>query len=84
MRTCGQCINFTGAGDWNLCCRKPPKKAKEYNLGFLCYANSMADDCENFEYLCNTCSYKIKCSLNKNIMSACVCKKYKSIGENND
>lgn len=81
MRTCGQCKNFTDAGDWNLCCTKPPKKAKEYNLGFLCYANSLADDCENFELYredrCHKCVYELKCAINQTINQIGRCKKYK-------
>lgn len=57
MRYCGQCNNFTGAGDWNLCCSKQPKKYNhfDYPFGFLVYANTEADDCENFEPAVNKC-----------------------------
>lgn len=53
MKTCGQCKNFTGAGDWNLCCKikHPTPKEKEQGLDFywghLCYEDTKA--CDMFE-----------------------------------
>lgn len=46
-KTCAQCKNFIGAGDWNLCCSNPPESAKDNWCGFLCYEDTPA--CENFE-----------------------------------
>lgn len=46
-KTCVQCKNFIGAGDWNLCCKNPPESAKDNWCGFLCYEDTPA--CENFE-----------------------------------
>lgn len=81
MRTCGQCKHYTGGGDWGLCCDKPPKKAKEYLCGFLCYDYTEADDCENFELYredrCHKCVYELKCALNQIIYPIGKCKKYK-------
>jgi hypothetical protein len=45
-KTCKDCTNFLGGGDWNLCCSNPPARAKESWCGFLCYENTPA--CENF------------------------------------
>jgi predicted RNA-binding Zn-ribbon protein involved in translation (DUF1610 family) len=42
---CRDCDNFIGGGDWNLCCKNPPKGEIGY-CGFLCYEDSNA--CENF------------------------------------
>lgn len=64
MKTCGQCNNFTGAGDWGLCCTKPPQKAKGYIFGWLCYSDTNADDCENFTPAinkCEKCVYELTC-----------------------
>jgi hypothetical protein len=36
-----------GMGDWDLCCAKPPERAKESWCGFLCYEDTEA--CENFK-----------------------------------
>lgn len=47
MKTCKDCKYFTGMGDWNLCCTKPPTRAKENWCGFLCYEYTEA--CENFK-----------------------------------
>ena len=46
-KTCVQCKNFIGAGDWNLCCKNPPESAKDNWCGFLCYEDTPA--CENFD-----------------------------------
>jgi hypothetical protein len=46
MKTCKDCSNFVGAGDWNLCCKNPPERAKESWCGFLCYEDT--EVCENF------------------------------------
>ena len=43
---CGMCQEFTGMGDWNLCCKNPPKD-EFYPCGFLCYEDSPA--CQNFK-----------------------------------
>lgn len=42
---CRDCDNFLGGGDWNLCCKNPPKEEVGY-CGFLCYEDSNA--CKNF------------------------------------
>ena len=47
-KTCKDCANFLGGGDWNLCCKNPPKD-KESWCGFLCYEYTEA--CENFKPL---------------------------------
>ena len=44
--TCGCCENFLGGGDWNLCCKNPPKDKVGW-CGFLCYEDTEA--CENFK-----------------------------------
>lgn len=49
LKTCGQCVHYIGGSDWNLCCDNPPKKAKDYFFGWLCYSYTDATDCENFE-----------------------------------
>lgn len=43
---CGMCKNYTGLGDWNLCCteRHDPKK---FLLGCLCYEDTPA--CKKFK-----------------------------------
>ena len=46
IATCGDCANFLGGGDWNLCCKNPPKGEIAYQ-GFLCYEDSNA--CKNFK-----------------------------------
>ena len=43
---CKDCANFLGMGDWNLCCKNPPKSQIGW-LGHLCYENDPA--CENFK-----------------------------------
>lgn len=45
MKTCKECSNFLGGGDWNLCCKNPPKDQVGW-CGFLCYEDTEA--CENF------------------------------------
>ena len=45
-KTCKDCDNFTGAGDWNLCCKNPPEDQAGW-CGFLCYADTPA--CQNFK-----------------------------------
>ncbi len=45
MKTCKDCFNFLGGGDWNLCCKNPPKDQVSW-CGFLCYEDTEA--CENF------------------------------------
>lgn len=45
-KTCKTCKNFIGGGDWNLCCKNPPK-GKIGWCGFLCYETTEA--CENYE-----------------------------------
>ena len=44
--TCGMCKNYTGAGDWNLCCteRHDPNI---FPFGHLCYEDTPA--CEKFK-----------------------------------
>lgn len=46
MKTCKDCDNFLGMGDWNLCCKNPPKDQVGW-CGFLCYEDTEA--CENFK-----------------------------------
>ena len=46
--TCKDCDNFIGGGDWNLCCKNPPKDQVGW-CGFLCYEDTEA--CENFKPL---------------------------------
>ena len=45
---CADCDNFIGGGDWNLCCKNPPKDKVGW-CGFLCYADTEA--CQNFKPL---------------------------------
>lgn len=45
-KKCKDCDNFLGGGDWNLCCKNPPKDEVGW-CGFLCYAEDPA--CENFK-----------------------------------
>ena len=44
--TCKTCKNFLGGGDWNLCCKNPPKDQMSW-CGFLCYEDTPA--CENYK-----------------------------------
>lgn len=44
---CKNCKYFIGGVDWDLCCSKPPARAKEGWCGFLCYEYTEA--CENFK-----------------------------------
>lgn len=46
-KTCKDCKYFMGMGDWDLCCSKPPARAKDSWCGFLCYEDTEA--CENFK-----------------------------------
>ena len=46
MKTCKDCCNFIGLGDWNLCCKNPPEDQAGW-CGFLCYEDTEA--CENFK-----------------------------------
>jgi hypothetical protein len=46
MKTCKDCKNFLGGGDWNLCCKNPPENQVGW-CGFLCYEDTEA--CENFQ-----------------------------------
>lgn len=43
MNKCGDCANFLGMGDWDLCCKE---KHEGYPFGFLCYEDTNA--CEKF------------------------------------
>lgn len=45
-KTCKDCDNFIGAGDWNLCCKNPPEDKVGW-CGFLCYEYTEA--CKNFK-----------------------------------
>lgn len=51
--TCGQCTNFTGAGDWDLCCTishptpEEKKQGKSFSFGHLCYESTPACDMFN-------------------------------------
>ncbi len=45
-KTCKDCDNFLGGGDWNLCCKNPPEDKVGW-CGFLCYEDTEA--CENFK-----------------------------------
>ena len=44
-KTCKDCANFTGCGDWNLCCKNPPEDQIGW-CGLLCYEDTEA--CQNF------------------------------------
>lgn len=44
--TCGSCENYTGFGDWNLCC-KESHDPKKFPLGHLCYESTPA--CKKFK-----------------------------------
>lgn len=46
MNKCKDCSNFLGGGDWNLCCKNPPKDQIGW-CGFLCYEDTEA--CQNFK-----------------------------------
>lgn len=39
--TCGVCRNYTGAGDWDLCCMANEKR--------LCYKNTDAIGCKSYK-----------------------------------
>ena len=45
-KTCKDCANFLGGGDWNLCCKNPPEDQVGW-CGFLCYEDTEA--CQNFK-----------------------------------
>ena len=45
-KTCKDCDNFLGMGDWNLCCKNPPEDRVSW-CGFLCYEDTEA--CQNFK-----------------------------------
>ena len=45
-KTCKDCSNFIGLGDWNLCCKNPPEDQVGW-YGFLCYEDTEA--CKNFK-----------------------------------
>ena len=47
MKTCKDCDNFLGMGDWNLCCKNPPEDQVSW-CGFLCYEDTEA--CKNFKF----------------------------------
>ncbi len=47
-KTCKDCDNFIGAGDWDLCCKNPPESQRGW-CGHLCYEDTPA--CENFKPL---------------------------------
>lgn len=44
-KKCGNCANFLGMGDWDLCCKDPPEEDRGF-AGHLCYADTKA--CRNF------------------------------------
>jgi hypothetical protein len=46
IKTCKTCKNFLGGGDWDLCCKNPPKD-KISCCGFLCYENTPT--CKNYK-----------------------------------
>lgn len=39
QKTCGNCANFLGMGDWDLCCKDPPEEDVGF-AGHLCYADT--------------------------------------------
>ena len=43
---CSECAEFIGCGDWDLCCKNPPKELAS-PFGFLCYEDSPS--CRNFK-----------------------------------
>ena len=45
-KTCGECENYIGLGDWNLCC-KEEHGLKEFPFGHLCYEDTPA--CDKFK-----------------------------------
>ena len=45
-KTCKDCDNFLGGGDWNLCCKNPPEDQVSW-CGFLCYEDT--EVCQNFK-----------------------------------
>ena len=45
QKTCGNCANFLGMGDWDLCCKDPPEEDIGF-AGHLCYADTPA--CRKF------------------------------------
>lgn len=50
-KTCSDCDNYTGLGDWDLCCTEKHDPNK-FPFGFLCYKNTPA--CEKFKEKSNT------------------------------
>lgn len=46
LTTCGSCENYTGMGDWNLCCKERHDPLK-FPLGHLCYEDS--PPCEKYK-----------------------------------
>ena len=62
MITCKDCDNFTGMGDWNLCCKNPPEDQVGW-CGFLCYEDTEA--CKNFKLkLCTDTSESLEATAN--------------------
>jgi len=43
-KTCKDCANFLGLGDWDLCCKE---SHEGYPFGFLCYEDTPI--CEKFK-----------------------------------
>lgn len=59
-KTCGECENYIGFGDWNLCC-KEEHDPKEFPFGHLCYEDTLA--CDKFKPIsetkgCSGCVYE--------------------------
>ena len=52
MKTCGECENYLGFGDWNLCCRES-HDPNEFTFGHLCYSDTPA--CDKFKPIVNKC-----------------------------
>ena len=52
-KICGECENYIGLGDWNLCC-KEEHDSKEFPFGHLCYEDTPA--CDKFKPIKNGCT----------------------------
>lgn len=52
-KTCGECENYIGMGDWDLCC-KEEHDPSEFPFGHLCYEDTPA--CDKFKPIENGCT----------------------------
>ena len=86
MKTCKDCSNFLGGGDWNLCCKNPPKDRVGW-CGFLCYEDTEA--CENFNIWpdigwvsCKDCIFSEDCSNKEDRDGCCLGEEEEDVSSN--